>query len=331
MIGRREFLRGIVVAGGAGLLDVASRPAAAEPPPETTRLRIAESPAICFAPIYVAREALLPAEGFTEVQSVRAAAAQEPLIAGEADIGATDIASIVVHIDRGRPLVMLSGLHAGCYELFGGDRVRAIRDLRGKSVAIPGLHSGRHLMLSAMLAHVGIDPGKEINWITHPAAESMQLLAEGKVDAYMGFPPEPQELRAKKIGRLVVSTTVDRPWSQYFCCVVVANREFVRKHPIAAKRALRAILKAAHVCASDPTSAARILVDRGLTTHFEYARQMLVELPYSRWRGYDPADTMRFYALRLHEAGLIRTAPPKIVSQGSDWRFLNELKKELKG
>ena len=233
MISRRDLLRGVVATGSAGLLDLTSRPAAAEPPPETTRLRIAESPAICFAPIYVAREVLLPAEGFTEVQSVRAAAAQEPLIAGEADIGATDIASIVVQVDRGRPLVMLSGLHAGCYELFGGDRVHAIRDLRGKSVAIPGLHSGRHLMLSAMLAHVGIDPGKDINWITHPAAESMRLLADGKIDAYMGFPPEPQELRAKKIGRLVVSTTVDRPWSEYFCCVVVANREFVRKHPIA--------------------------------------------------------------------------------------------------
>jgi len=58
---------------------------------------------------------------------------------------------------------------------------------------------------------------------------------------------------------------------------------------------------------------------------------MMAELPYSRWRGYDPADTMRFYALRLHEAGLIKMPPPRIVSQGSDWRFLNELKKELKG
>jgi NitT/TauT family transport system substrate-binding protein len=186
-------------------------------------------------------------------------------------------------------------------------------------------------MLSTIMAHVGIDPSKDINWVTHPAAASMQLLTEGKVDAFLGFPPEPQEMRARKIGHLVVSMTVDRPWSEYFCCVVVANREFVRKNPIATKRALRAILKAAHVCANDPASAVRILVDRGLTRHGDYARQMLAELPYSRWRGYDPADTMRFYSLRLHEAGLIRTAPPRIVSQGSDWRFLDELKKELKG
>ena len=70
----------------------------------------------------------------------------------------------------------------------------------------------------------------------------MRLLAEGKIDAFLGFPPDPQELRARKTGHVVVDSGVDRPWSQYFCCMVGANREFVQKHPVAAKRALRAIL-----------------------------------------------------------------------------------------
>ena len=40
---------------------------------------------------------------------------------------------------------------------------------------------------------------------------------------------------------------------------------------------------------------------------------------------------MRFYALRLHEAGMIKSSPQKIIAQRTDWRVLNELKKELKG
>ena len=48
-------------------------------------------------------------------------------------------------------------------------------------------------------------------------------------------------------------------------------------------------------------------------------------------REYDPADTMRFYALRLHEAGMIKSSPQKLLAQATDWRFLNELKRELKG
>ncbi len=39
---------------------------------------------------------------------------------------------------------------------------------------------------------------------------------------------------------------------------------------------------------------------------------------------------MRFYALRLHEAGMIEASPNKILAEGTDWRFLNEIKRELK-
>jgi NitT/TauT family transport system substrate-binding protein len=55
------------------------------------------------------------------------------------------------------------------------------------------------------------------------------------------------------------------------------------------------------------------------------------EVPYNRWREYDLEDTVRFYALRLHEAGMIKSSPQKIITQGTDWRFLNEIKRELKG
>jgi NitT/TauT family transport system substrate-binding protein len=57
----------------------------------------------------------------------------------------------------------------------------------------------------------------------------------------------------------------------------------------------------------------------------------MTDIPYGKWRNYDPEDTVRFYALRLHEAGMIKTIPQKIIAQGTDWRFVNELKKELKG
>jgi NitT/TauT family transport system substrate-binding protein len=49
------------------------------------------------------------------------------------------------------------------------------------------------------------------------------------------------------------------------------------------------------------------------------------ELPYAKWREYDAEDTIRFYALRLREARVIRNTPQRIISQGTDWRFLQEL------
>ena len=93
---------------------------------------------------------------------------------------------------------------------------------------------------------------------------------------------------------------------------------------------LRVILKATDQCATEPARVARQIVEGGFTPRYDYALQAFKELPYDKWRQYDPEDTMRFYALRLHEAGLIKSSPNKIIAEATDWRFLNELKHELK-
>ena len=90
------------------------------------------------------------------------------------------------------------------------------------------------------------------------------------------------------------------------------------------------MFKANQICALEPERVARLLVDKGFTPHHEYALQTVKELPYGKWREYDPEDTVRFYSLRINEAGMIKNSPQKIIAQGTDWRFLRELKKELK-
>src|ERR1043165_9091922 len=109
-----------------------------------------------------------------------------------------------------------------------------------------------------------------------------------RIDAFLGFPPDPQELRAKKIGHVIVDSGKDRPWSQYFCCMVGANRDFVRKHPVAAKRALRAILKASNLCALEPERVAGLIANRGYD--YNYSLETLRDIPYDKWRDYDAED-----------------------------------------
>jgi NitT/TauT family transport system substrate-binding protein len=181
-----------------------------------------------------------------------------------------------------------------------------------------------------MAANVGLDPMKDIHWVIDPAAKPSELFLDGRVDAFLGTPPEPQELRARNIGHVIFNSSVDPPWSQYFCCVLAGNREFVRKYPVATKRVLRAILKAADFCAAEPARAAQQLVDGGFTPRYDYAFEALRTIFYDKWREYDAEDTIRFYALRMREAGMIKSIPQKIIADGTDWRFLNELKRELK-
>ncbi len=329
---RRHFLCRLTLAGTAGLLGLRPKWVAAEPPPETTTLRLVQVPSICQNPQYVAEE-LLREEGFTAVHYIKKEGPEgieQALASGEADLNGPFAAPLIIRREAGDPIVILAGLHVGCFELFGTERIRAIHDLKGKTVAVPALDSSRYIFLASMVAYVGLDPRKDINFVTHPGPESIRLLAEGKIDAYLGFPPEPQELRAKQIGHVVVNSTVDRPWSQYFCCMMAGNREFVRKHPVATKRALRAILKSADICALEPDRVARFIVEKGFAKDYDYTLQTVKELPYGKWREYEPEDTLRFYALRLHEVGMIKSSPQKLIAQGTDWRFFNELKRELK-
>jgi NitT/TauT family transport system substrate-binding protein len=279
-------------------------------------------------------EELLRSEGFTEVHYLKkeeTEGIEKALASGEADLNNLFAATSLLRLEAGDPIVMLAGLHIGCFELFGTHEVRTIRDLKGKTVAVPALDSARYVFFAGMVAYVGLDPRKDLNVVTYPGPESMRLLAEGKIDAYLGFPPEPQEMREQQIGHVVVNSTMDRPWSQYFCCMLAGNLGFVRTHPVATKRALRAILKAADVCASKPEQSAQFMVDQGYTKRYDHALQAIKEIPYSQWREYNAEDTLRFYALRLHEVGMIKSSPQKLLAQGTDWRFFTELKKELKG
>jgi NitT/TauT family transport system substrate-binding protein len=331
MQSRRDFLASASLAAAAGLMGPRGA-LANEAPPETTTLRLPFNSNICNAPAYVADD-LLRAEGFTEIRHVPSSGGftfAQMAGRGEIDFAMSFAGSVVFHLDGGVPITALTGVHSGCYELFAHEPVRTISDLKGRRVGIQTLSNSGHLYVSIMAAHVGLDPHADIDWVVPPDGHAKELFAAGKTDAFLGFPPEPQELRDRKIGRVILNTSTDGPWSQYFCCILFGSRDFVRAHPIATKRALRAILKTADLCAAEPETAARRLVDGGFAQNYGYAIQTLTDLPYASWREFDPEDSMRFYALRLHEVGMIKSSPNALLAEGTDWRFLNELKRELK-
>jgi NitT/TauT family transport system substrate-binding protein len=312
---RRLFLSCAALAGAPRLLGI---PAAlvAEAPPETTSVRITKNQGICYAPQYVAEE-LLRGEGSTDIHFVDVSPPEisAAIARGKVDFGMNYALASARDIDAGETVTIIGGVMVGCVELFAREGIRTVIDLKGKSVGVQATGSLPNIFVVLMAAHVGLHPEKDIDWVTNPSVKPKELFIDGKIDAFLGFPPEPQELRARGIGHVIVNTAMDRPWSQYYCCMLAGNPEYVRKYPVATKRALRAVLKAADLCATDPASAARRIVDRGFTPSYDYALQTLRENSYDKWREFDPEDTMRFYALRLHDTGLIKSNPNKIIAK----------------
>jgi NitT/TauT family transport system substrate-binding protein len=327
---RRRFFATLSSAGVAGLMG-AGRSFAQEGPPETTTVRLSRNTSICVAPQFVAEE-LLRAEGFTDVRFVEVPLElmASGLARGELDFASAFSPQYLVTIDGGAPITIVGGLHIGCFELFAREGIRSVLDLKGKTVGVQSIGSPQHLFVSTMAAHVGLDPGKDIRWVAEASPKPMELFAAGKIDAFLGFPPEPQDLRGRGIGRVIVNSVIDRPWSQYFCCMVATHRDYVRRNPIASKRVLRALAKSADLCVTQPERVAQRLVDGEFTPRYDLALQTIKEIPYARWRDYNSEDTIRFYALRLHEAGMIKSTPNKLIAQATDFRFFNELRRELK-
>ena len=351
-LSRRAFLRGaglagagVVLLGACGSNESKGSPTSApeavvDPPPETTTIRLGTSRIVpCSAPLDLA-EQFLPAEGFTNVQYVDTSGSVLQSRAGELDITLGYASSLTAAADAGDQLVALAGVHISCFEVFGNDRVQSLRDLKGKRIFVTkrDASDGFYSFMAALLAFVGIDLENEVEFVELSSpADLLQAFEAGTIDAWLVPRPYSTLLRSAKIGHVVLSAMMDAPWSQYFCCMATVYRDFGEKHPAATKRALRAILKAADVCAREPERAARYIVDKGFTRRldtgrpFSYAEALdvITGLQYTGWRQFDPADSVRFFALRLKEAGLVKSTPDELIARATDWRYLAQIKREL--
>jgi NitT/TauT family transport system substrate-binding protein len=330
---RRNFLTTLSLAGAAGLAGFPRTAAAAEPPPETATVRLSKFyPSGCEGPQYIARE-LLHAEGFTDVRHVEGDTSIDTsiwLARGEIDFDWNYAALHIDSLNGGVPLKVLTGLHSGCLELIANERVHSVTELRGKRVGVYSISSSPHILLTLMATYIGLVPGKDFQWATNEKASPKDLFIAGEIDAFLATAPEPQDLRARKIGHTILDTALDRPWSQYYCCMLAGSADYVRQYPVATKRIMRALLKAVDLCATNPELVAKQLAQDKFTDNYDYAYEILRDVRYDRWREFDPEDTMRFYALRMQETGLSKLSPQQIIADGTDWRFINELKRELK-
>src|SRR5262249_25591660 len=157
---------------------------------------------ICLAPMYLA-EPYLRSAGFTDVQYIHfdSGLVAQALATNQLDFGMIFSGPLIDWLDNQQPVLILGGVHIGCFELFCYDPVHTILDLKGKSVAVQALGGPDHVFLASMAAYVGLDPNKDINWVPRLQNDAKQLFIDGKVDAFLAFPPIAQELHDDKIGQ----------------------------------------------------------------------------------------------------------------------------------
>ena len=291
----------------------------------------------CAAPLLMARKFLLE-EGFTDIQYYptegKYSVISDNVLAGRTDLSLNFTAPLAVNVDRGDPLVMIGGANAACFEMYAAEPIRSLTDLRGKRIALYERDPQPldFAFVTSILQYIGLQVGRDVEVFAFPRSTGHSIEApfrSGVVDAVFANFPFSLTLRDTRAGNLILNSMTDRPWSEYVCCQVFTSRPFLEKNPVATRRALRAILRGVDICAREPERAAQALVDHGWVNFYQYALESTKMISYAAWRTYNSEDTIRFYSLGLGEAGVIKSTPDEIIKRGTDFRFLNELKKEL--
>jgi len=338
---RREILRcgaSIATAISTGeLLFPASTLAATPtplPPPETNTIRIA-----CFgcdAPI-MAAERYLRQEGFTDIEITGATSPPEfesALASGKVHLGPMDPPQFASNVQRGQAVVGFGSLHPGCLEIWAHEGIGSLTDLRGRTIVVgsKAISDPPYSYISIVLKYAGVDP-KEVNFVAQTGANPVNLYLEGKNDAVRVGADRAPALKANPAnkGHMVHSQLMDDPWSKLACCILVTTQDWYHSNPVAAKRAIRAIFRAADFQPDDRADAVKPLTDKGFfggASNFDNVLAAADMVP-ANWRDLDTEKTVRFYGKLLTDVGLLTKSVDE-VAKALDLRIFNELRTELK-
>src|SRR5882762_6111560 len=218
-------------------------------PSGATKIRVGYIGLTCEAPIFTAYEKGFFKDEGLDVEFVRCewATYKDALALGQFDITHHLVMYFLKPIEQGLDVKFTAGIHRGCLRVQAATKgnIRTVKDLRGKRIGVPGMGTPPFIFANRVLGANGIDASKEITWLVFPAGELGLALDKGEVDAVADSEPIGSMLLAQGRVRNIADQAADLPYSNEYCCAVLANGKFLSRNPKACAAATRALLKAA--------------------------------------------------------------------------------------
>ena len=219
----------------------------------------------CEAPIFAAVEKGFFAEEGLEIELVKCdwKNYKDVLALGGYDLTHHLIMYFLKPIEQGLDVKFTGGIHRGCLRLQVpvDSPIRTVQDLRGKKIAVPGMGTPPFIFAYRVLGTQGLDPARDVSWVVYPAGELGLALEKGEVDAIGSSEPIGSMLVAQGQVRNLADQATDYPYSEEYCCAVLANGKFIAQNPKATAAATRALLKAAKWVEANPAAAAKLSVE----------------------------------------------------------------------
>jgi NitT/TauT family transport system substrate-binding protein len=180
---------------------------------------------------------------------------------------------------------------------------RTVKDLAGRTVAIPGYASVQDFLLRRALDAAGLDP-KAVAIIVIKPPEMITALETRQIDAFIAWEPHATKAVTKGVGRVLAPSSAI--WPGHPCCVVAFEGTVLKERPGAVQGFLRAHARATDFIGANPEEAIRVGVTyTGMDE--PTVRQALGNILY---RSRIERAPVREYAAYLGRLGYIKETDP---------------------
>ena len=132
----------------------------------------------------------------------------------------------------------------------------SLRDLRGRSFAIPSKYSNQNLVIRKLMKDEGVDPS-EIRFVELPPPDMPGALASKAIDAY--FVGEPHAARAELDGSGRVLYHAKDIWPRFISCVLVVTEQLIAERPAVVRDLVRGIAESGEWAETHRLEAARVV------------------------------------------------------------------------
>ncbi len=235
-------------------------------PKELKKLRVGYFGNTCEAGVFAAYEKGFFKEEGLDVELIKGDAntLKDGLATNKLDITDGLLNQWLKPIEQGLDVKFTAGIHTGCIQILipSDSAIASVKEFKGKTIGVPALGGGPMILVSRLLNQEGLDSQADVTWKVFPNAELPLALERGEVDVISVADPFAQIQVNEGKAKTLYDSAVHEPFSQEYCCLVVANGTLLEKDPATAAAATRAILKGASWVNSNQKEIAQLMVDK---------------------------------------------------------------------
>ena len=235
-------------------------------------VQIAQGPALCSAPVFIAIINGYMEDCGVKYEYVNSENQWDLMAGGKNDINYGLLPTFVQRIANGYKMKIVGGAHFGCINMVATDAsgIQSIKDLKGKNVGIPGgMGSDPAILLQRMLTAYNINI-TDVNLQVFDNADLATALQEGQIEAFVSWDPYATIVSEYEGNHLIFNQSDDEMTKDEYCCVFGFSDTLVEDHPEVAKNYVKDLSMACDFISENPVEAAKLCYENGYVADEDY-------------------------------------------------------------